>query len=114
MSSSSFSVRFYLSDNFPADTFVEVQLQDGISWEILLVDVKTAIEQRGLCKDKNEIDIMSINTIDVSDGEIETVIDSVKKLKRNYSNCVPYKDELKMLVICYVVSTISPSQGSVG
>ena len=107
------SVRLHLSDNFPADTFVEVQIQDDISWGEFLHDVKTALVESGVCVDMNEIDVLSINTIDISDGEIETTIDSVKKLKRNSSNCMPYKDELKMVVICYMVSSISPSQGTV-
>ena len=94
------SVRLHLSDNFPADIFIEVQIQDDISWEIFIDDVKTTLVQRGLCEDKNEVGTMSINTVNV-DGDIDTVIDSVKKLRRHFPNCTPYRDELKMVVSLY-------------
>lgn len=44
------SVRLYLIDNFPADTFVEVQFQDDVSWEIFIDDTKTVFVQGGICK----------------------------------------------------------------
>ena len=52
--------------------------------------------------DENEmlfVYLLAISTIDVSDGESEVLIDLVKKLKRNHTNCVSYKNEVKMVVV---------------
>ena len=86
---------------------MDVQVHEGILWETFVDDVKTAMVHCGLCVDKNEIDLLLINAIDVNDGESEK-IDSMKKLERS---CTKLKDELKIEVICDIISSISSSQG---
>ena len=96
---SSIKPRIYFSSHFPIDSFVEIDVDDNIlEWDVFVDVIRDALVVSSFCPENTALKNFAMNTVCMTDGDIDTPINTLNKLRRHFANCEPYKHDLKLVM----------------